>query len=240
MDIGLFIPCVIDQFFPDTGKNVKKVLQGLGCKVFYQPDLTCCGQPGYHAGDWTSSRDLAYLWCQSWLASDYPVVIPDSSCVRMIRNAYSQILADEQASLWHNLEARTFEFSEFLWDVLEIRDFSKAICPGKATYLDTCAALRDCGIHEAPRGLLGQVRELKLIEMQKTEQCCGFGGIFTLQNPSISLAMAEQKVDMATATQADFMISSDMTCLMHVDTYIRRNRKKIKTLHIADVLAMGW
>ena len=136
-------------------------------------------------------------------------------------------------------DLRTFEFSEFLVNVLKKDDF-KASLPAKAAYHDSCAALRECGIKPEPRQLLSKVNGLELLEIKDSETCCGFGGTFSVKFEDISVAMVEQKVNNALATGAEYIISTDQSCLMQIDGYIKKNNINLKTLHLADVLVMGW
>ena len=134
------------------------------------------------------------------------------------------------------MQKRIFEFSSFLVNVLGVEDVG-ATLHGKATYHDSCAGLRECRIKEEPRKLLSRVKGLELLEMNDVETCCGFGGSFAVKFESISVAMADQKVNNALATGADYIISTDLSCLMHLDGYIKHKGHPIRTMHIADVLA---
>jgi L-lactate dehydrogenase complex protein LldE len=157
-----------------------------------------------------------------------------------VRNYYNTLF--ENSSLHNNvkdLSKRIYEFTEFLTDVLRIDNYG-AVLDAKATYHDSCAALRECKIKEGPRKLLGKVKGLELIEMADNETCCGFGGSFAVKFESISIAMADQKVNHALNTGAEYIISTDLSCLMHLDGYITKKELPIKTMHIADVLASGW
>ena len=168
------------------------------------------------------------------------VVAPSGSCVGFVRNFYNELF--DNSSL-HNeykqLRKNVYEFTEFLVDVMHITDLGATLNEA-ATYHDACGALRECHIKEAPRLLLSKVKGLKLQEMNESETCCGFGGTFAVKFADISAAMADQKVDNAVATGADVMISTDLSCLMHLDAYIKKQNVPIRTMHIADVLASGW
>jgi len=240
--VDLFIPCFVDQLFPNTAMNMVKVLEAVGCEVHYNTNQTCCGQPAYNAGFKAESCEVATKFLK-----DFPnepgryVVSPSASCVGMVRNTYAELFdGTPQQNQHHGLQRRVFELTEFLVDVLGITTIPGAALPGQYTYHDSCAALRECGIREAPRQLLDSVQGLTRLEMAETETCCGFGGTFAVKFQAISVAMAEQKVEHALATGADYLISTDTSCLMHLDAYIRREKKPIKTLHVADVLASGW
>jgi L-lactate dehydrogenase complex protein LldE len=148
----------------------------------------------------------------------------------------------ENSSLHNNvkdLSKRIFEFTEFLTNIIKIDNYG-AILNAKATYHDSCAALRECKIKEGPRKLLDKVKGLELIEMDDTSTCCGFGGSFAVKFEAISIAMADQKVHHALDTGAEYIISTDLSCLMHLEGYINKKELSLKTMHIADVLASGW
>jgi len=234
--IQLFIPCFVDQLYPQTAFNMVKVLEKAGVKVDYNTDQTCCGQPAYNAGFRNDAREVCSKFVKDFSGADY-VVAPSASCVGFVRNYYSTLF--DNSSL-HNdvrdLGKRIYEFSDFLVNILGVDNVGASLY-GKATYHDSCAALRECRIRQEPRRLLANVKGLSLVEMADTETCCGFGGSFAVKFESISIAMADQKVNNALATGADFIISTDLSCLMHLDGYIRHKGYPIKTMHIADVLA---
>ena len=239
MNVQIFIPCFVDQLYPDVAFSMVKVLEKVGCTVRYNPNQTCCGQPAFNAGFWGEAKDVCKKFMDDFSGSDY-VVAPSASCVGFVRNYYSKLF--DNSSL-HNdvkeLADRTFEFSEFLIDVLKVEDVGASL-EGKATYHDSCAALRECHIKEAPRKLLSQVKGLEILEMNDVETCCGFGGTFAVKFESISIAMGDQKINNASATGAEYLISTDMSCLMHIDGCIKHQHKNLKTLHLAEVLASGW
>jgi L-lactate dehydrogenase complex protein LldE len=213
-----------------------KVLEQAGCEVQYNTNQTCCGQPAFNAGFWDDAREVCSKFIKDFSGADY-VVAPSASCVGFVRNYYPKLF--DNSSL-HNevkdLQKRTFEFSEFLTDVLKMEDFGASL-HAKATYHDSCAGLRECKIKEGPRRLLSNVKGLELTEMIDNETCCGFGGTFAVKFESISIGMADQKVNNAIATGAEYIISTDLSCLMHIDGYIKKQSLHIKTMHLADVLA---
>ena len=236
MTVQLFIPCFVDQLFPQTAFNMVKVLEKAGVEVKYNEEQTCCGQPAFNAGFRDEARDVCSKFLKDFSGSEY-VVAPSASCVGFVKNYYSTLFNNSSV---HNevrdLGKRTYEFSSFLINVLKIEDFG-ATLHGKATYHDSCAGLRECRIKEEPRKLLSRVNGLELLEMNDVETCCGFGGSFAVKFESISSAMADQKVNNALQTGADYIISTDASCLMHLDGYIRKKELPIRTMHIADVLA---
>ncbi len=239
MNIQLFIPCFVDQLYPDTAFNMIRVLEKAGCTVQYNEEQTCCGQPAFNAGFREDAKEVCIKFLKDFNGTDY-IVSPSASCTGFVKNYYKELFVDSS----HNKEVkiigkRIFEFSDFLVNVLHHEEFNASL-HGKATYHDSCAALRECKIKTEPRKLLSRVRGLELIEMEDVETCCGFGGSFAVKFESISLAMADQKVNHALNTGAEYIISTDLSCLMHLDGYIRFKGLSLKTLHIADVLCSGW
>ena len=239
MRISLFVPCFVDQLFPQTAFNMVKILEKVGCEVEYNEKQTCCGQPAYNAGFRAESKEVCSKFMKDFSNSEY-VVAPSASCVGFVRNYYPKIF--DNSSL-HNevkdLQKRTFELSEFLVNVMKVEDLGASF-PAKATYHDSCAALRECRIKEEPRKLLSKVKGLELVEMNEVETCCGFGGTFAIKFEPISIGMADQKTINAKNTGAQCIISTDTSCLMHLDGFIRHKGVGLQTFHIADVLAMGW
>ncbi len=239
MNVQIFIPCFVDQLFPDTAFNMIKVLEKAGCTVDYNDNQTCCGQPAFNAGFWDESKSVCTKFLKDFSGSDY-VVAPSASCVGFIRNYYNKLF--ENSSLHHevaDIGKRIFEFSEFLVKILKIEKFGAEL-QGKATYHDSCAGLRECGIKTEPRRLLSHVKGLEIVEMNDVETCCGFGGTFAVKFKAISIGMGEQKVENALATGAQYLISTDLSCLMHLQGYITHKEYNLKTMHLADVLATGW
>lgn len=239
MDVQLFIPCFIDQLYPQTAFNMIKVLEKAGCSVDYNADQTCCGQPAFNAGFREESKEVCTKFIRDFKGTEY-VVVPSASCVGFVRNYYRKMF--DNSSL-HNeikdLQKRVVEFSEFMVNVIKVTDVGASLNT-RATYHDSCAALRECNIKQEPRTLLSNVKGLELIEMADVETCCGFGGSFAVKFEPISIGMADQKVINARNTGAECIISTDHSCLMHLDGYIKHKGHNLQTMHIADVLASGW
>ncbi len=238
-NVQLFVPCFVDQLYPTVAFNMAKVLKKAGCEISYNTNQTCCGQPAFNAGFWDDAKAICNKFIKDFSGAEY-IVAPSASCVGFVRNYYTKLFDN---SSQHNdvkdLQSRIFEFSEFMVQVLKVDDVG-ATLEGKATYHDSCAGLRECKIKTEPRQLLSKVAGLQLNEMNDVETCCGFGGTFAVKFEPISIAMADQKVTNAEATGADYIISTDMSCLMHIDGYAKANSKSIQSLHLADVLASGW
>lgn len=237
--VQLFIPCFVDQLYPETGMNMVKVLEKLGCSVTYNAKQTCCGQPAFNAGYWDEARPVATKFVNDFEGDGY-IVGPGGSCTGFVRNYYERLLDNSSAHLGGQaVGKRMYEFTEFLTDILKVNDVGASFA-GKATYHDACGALRECGIKAGPRKLLQHVQGLELVEMKECETCCGFGGTFAVKHEAISIGMAQTKVQSALATGAQYMITTDVSCMMHMQGYIDHNNLQMQTMHIADVLASGW
>lgn len=239
MNVHVFIPCFIDQLYPTAGFNTIKVLEKAGCKVSYNPDQTCCGQPAFNAGYWGESREVCNKFINDFSEAEI-VVMPSASCAGFVKNYYSKIYdnASNQKDI-KGLQERVFELSDFLVNVLKVEDLGASF-EGLATFHDSCAALRECKIKSEPRRLLEKVKGLQLVELQENETCCGFGGTFAVKFEGISVAMGEQKVQHIINTKADYLISTDLSCLMHIGGVIDKKQLPVKSLHLADVLASGY
>ena len=236
MNVQIFIPCFVDQLYPSVGFNMVKVLEKAGCSVSYNTNQTCCGQPAFNAGFWGEAKDVCKKFLKDFTGNEY-IVSPSASCVGFVRNYYMKVFEFSSfLSDYKKLQSNIFELSDFLVNVLHFTDFN-ATLQATATYHDSCAALRECNVKSEPRVLLSKVNGLQLLEMNDVETCCGFGGTFAVKFEPISIAMADQKVANAALTNAQYIISTDMSCLMHLDAYMKKKGMEIKVLHLADVLA---
>ncbi len=239
MKVELFVPCFIDQLYPDTAFSTLQVLQKAGCEVGYNPEQTCCGQPAFNAGFWDDAKAIGGKFLNIFSDEDI-IVTPSASCTGMVRNYYNDLFTNTTA---HNkcraVQGNIYELSDFLVNILQVDHFGAEL-EGRAVYHDSCAGLRECKIKREPRQLLSKVYGLELVELKDNETCCGFGGTFAVKFDAISSAMAQQKVDNAMAVNADYIISTDSSCLLHLQSYIDKNQLPIKTMHLADVLANGW
>jgi L-lactate dehydrogenase complex protein LldE len=230
MRVALFIPCYIDQLFPNVGIAMVTVLRRLNVEVDVPQAQTCCGQPAFNTGYWDEARELARRHADVFAGAE-TIVCPSGSCVATVRNLYPELFGNAAKTI-----AKTFEFGEFLVRKLGVTDVG-ARFPAKVTYHDSCHALRELRLKDEPRILLRHVRELELVEMSEAETCCGFGGTFSVKFPMISYAMDEVKVASIQHTGAEYVISGDSSCLMQIDGYLRRQRLPVKTMSLAEVLA---
>lgn len=239
MKVELFVPCFVDQLYPDTAFSTVKVLQKAGCEVNFNLAQTCCGQPAFNAGFWDDAKAVGSKFLNDFTEEDI-IVSPSASCTGMVRNYYNDLFTNTTS---HNkcraVQGNIYELSDFLVNILQFDHFGAEL-EGRAVYHDSCSALRECKIKNEPRQLLSKVYGLEMVDLKDNETCCGFGGTFAVKFDAISTAMAQQKVDNAMAAGADYIISTDVSCLLHLQSYIDKNKLPIKTIHIADVLAHGW
>ena len=236
MRISLFIPCYVDAFYPRAGISVVEVLERLGHTVEYPPGVACCGQPAFNSGYWPEARTVAEGVLKAYQNADVVVVV-SGSCGAMLKVFYPQIFRDTpRHEAAQALAAKTWEFSDFLVTKLGVTDVG-ARFPATVTFHDGCHGLRELGVQSQPRALLAQVRGLTLIEMAEAQTCCGFGGAFAVKFAPISTAMGEVKCASALETGAEYLVSNDSSCLMHLQGLLDRQRKPLKSLHLAEVLA---
>ena len=239
IDVHVFIPCFVDQLYPTAGFNTIKVLEKAGCNVHYNPDQTCCGQPAFNAGYWGESREVCNKFINDFKDAEY-VVVPSASCAGFVKNYYPKIFDNASNNKEVNIiQKKVYELSDFLVNMLNVDDLGAKL-EGKATYHDSCAALRECKIKNEPRILLSKVAGLELVELQDNETCCGFGGTFAVKFEDISAAMGEQKAQHVLNTASTYLISTDLSCLMHINGIIKRKNYPVTSLHLADVLASGY
>src|SRR4051812_32856587 len=236
--ITLFIPCFVDLMFPKVGISMVQILERLGHTVECPEELSCCGQPAFNSGYWEEARTVA-VKVLARLQKAEVVVIASGSCGAMLKVFCPELFAGtEHAQAAKELAGKCYEFSDFLVTRLGVTELG-ARFPAKVTFHDGCHGLRELGIKKPARQLLAKVGELELIEMQDAEVCCGFGGTFAAKFPMISTAMGEVKCASALETGAEYIVSNDSSCLMHLQSLLDRQGKKLKTIHLAEVLAQS-
>ncbi len=236
--VSLFIQCLVDTMFPQVGEAMVAVLDRLGVPVDYPAGQTCCGQPAWNSGYRREAAAAARHFIEVFEGAE-AIVCPSGSCVHMVRHHYPGLFEDDpaMAAKARAVAARTYEFTQYLVDVLGVSD-TKSRYTGTVTYHDSCHLSRGLGIFAQPRTLLGNVRGLQLIEMRDSDTCCGFGGTFSVNYPEISIAMADEKIENILATGADAVVGCDISCLMNIGGRLSRRGEKIKVLHIAEILAV--
>jgi L-lactate dehydrogenase complex protein LldE len=236
MTVTLFIPCFVDAMFPRVGISMVRILERLGHRVVCPERIACCGQPAFNSGYWAEARDVAGPVLDQLKGAE-AVVVASGSCGAMLKVFYPQLFEDTPRSAPANaLSPKVWEFSDFLVSKLGVTDLG-ARFPAKVTFHDGCHGLRELGIKRAPRRLLEKVAGLELVEMGDAETCCGFGGTFAVKFPMISTAMGEVKCAAAKDTGADYIVSNDSSCLMHVQGLLSRQGSPLKTIHLAEILA---
>jgi len=238
MRVGLFVTCLVDLMRPSIGFAAIKLLEAAGCEMVVPETQTCCGQPGFNSGDRKTAQDLALKFLDEFEGCDY-VVAPSGSCAGMIRVHYQDLFKDQTNVLARltNLTNRTYELTDFLVNVLKLQTVPGRFT-GSVTYHDACAGLRELGIKQQPRELLGKVSGLSLCEMNESAKCCGFGGTFSIKLGEISTRMAENKCMNIDASGADAVVAGDLGCLLNIEGRLRRRGdKQTRVFHIAEVLA---
>ena len=230
------VTCLGDALFPDVGMATVRLLRRLGVEVDFPKAQTCCGQPHFNSGYHDLARDIA-RHTTSAFAGSQPVVTPSGSCAAMIKLEYPELLHGDL--VWHaraeDLAHRTFELSDFLVNVLKVEDVG-ARFEGRVTYHMACH-LRGLGLTSEPERLLRKVRGLELLPLERFDECCGFGGSFAVRFPGISGSMVQDKVAAIEKTGADAVVATDAGCLMNIGGCLRRRTCKLRTLHLAEVLA---
>lgn len=235
--VALFVTCLVDLYRPSVGFAALRLLERAGCQVEVPATQTCCGQPAYNSGDRATARDLARRVVDAFLGYDH-VVAPSGSCAGMIAHHYAGLFAEdpEYRARAEALAAKTHELVSFLTDVLGVERVDAAY-EGSVTYHDSCSGLREMGVREQPRRLLGTVRGLALTELPDAEVCCGFGGTFCVKYPDISTRMVTDKAKRVQETGAGTLLAGDMGCLLNMAGRLRREGAPVRVRHVAEVLA---
>jgi L-lactate dehydrogenase complex protein LldE len=236
--VQLLVTCLIDRVYPETGLAAATVLERLGVEVHCPSAQTCCGQPAFNAGFSDEARALARHTIDVLSTRDDPVVIPSGSCGDMVIHQYEALLADDPvyAARARAVAARTYEFTQFLVNVLGVMDVG-ASSRGAVAYHACCHGLRGLGVKDEPLALLAHVAGTRLCPLAESDVCCGFGGLFSVKMADISAAMLERKMDCIQQAQADVVAVTDVSCLMHMAGGLRRAGSPVRVRHIADVLA---
>lgn len=235
--VSLFIQCLVDTMFPETGQAMMTVFDRLGIPYDYPEGQTCCGQPAFNSGYHHDAAGAARHFIDVFENAEI-IVCPSGSCVHMVRHHYPDLFKDdpEMRNRAIAIGAKTFEFTQYLVDELGITDVL-AEFSGSVTYHDSCHLSRGLGIIEQPRTLLKNVKGLEFIEMRDSDTCCGFGGTFSINYPEISTAMTDEKVENILASKANIVTGCDISCLMNISGRLSRRNEKVKALHIAEILA---
>ena len=233
--VQLFVTCLVDSLFPEAGEAVVQVLTQAGAQVEFPPDQTCCGQPAFNAGFHPEARRMAMHTIQVLEKTSAAVVVPSGSCAFMIRHGYAEIF--ENDPYWlpraQALAQRTYEFSQYLVDILQVSDLHVHY-PKQLAYHPSCHLLRGLGVERQPLSLLESVDGAHISALEP--ECCGFGGIFAVDHEEVSTQMLERKLAQIEETQAEAVVSCDVSCLMHIEGGLRKRASKVRCMHLAQVL----
>jgi len=239
--IGLFIPCYIDMFYPQVGIATLELLEKLGQEVVYPEKQTCCGQPLANSGSEKDAKAIYRNFVQNFQGFDY-VVTPSGSCAYHVKHHYDII---EQTDSVKKIRQTTFELCEFLTDVLQVDDL-KIRFPYKVGIHNSCHGLRGLKLASASelieqrysklRRLLEKAEGIEIVELDRNDECCGFGGTFSIFEPEISVKMGRDRINDHERNGVEIITAADMSCLMHLEGIIRRQKKSIQVKHIAEIL----
>lgn len=236
---SIFVTCIVDNFFPKVGECMVKILRKGGVNLDFPPEQTCCGQPSFNSGYWDETRVIAKNLIKVFEKSDY-VVSPSGSCVAMIKHDYPMLFAGDKE--WepriNALSAKTYEFTQFLVNVLKIEDLG-ASRKAKVVYHPSCHATRLMEIHEEPLKLLRNIKDLELLELPNADQCCGFGGTFSVKMAAVSEEMVEEKVNNILKSGAEIVTGIDLGCLMNIGGRLEHQKHPVQAIHLAQLLAEG-
>ncbi|MFZ5818935.1 MAG: (Fe-S)-binding protein [Chloroflexota bacterium] len=243
--VQLFVTCLVDSFYPETAEAILSILNRLGVSVDFPAAQTCCGQPQFNAGLRADARRMAQHMIETFerlpksleTSEVCHIVTPSGSCAHMIRHNYLELFADDPSWLARAraLAKRTFEFTEYLVDVLGVTDVG-ARWDGVLTYHPSCHLSRGLGIQRQPRELLAHVQGATVVELPEAEDCCGFGGIFSVTHPELSAEFLKRKIGNLEKSGAPTLVVADTGCLMHIAGGLRRQEKPQRVVHIAEVL----
>lgn len=236
--VQLFITCLIDTLYPQIGEAVLRVLHRVGMQVDFPSAQTCCGQPAFNAGMRAEARTLAIHTLQVFESTPGPVVIPSGSCTAMIRHSYLELFADDPRwlSRARALAERTFEFTEFLVDYLGVIDIGARYF-GSVTYHPSCHLSRGLGIEQQPLALLNAVQGIDILPLPNADECCGFGGVFSVEHPEISAAILTRKMENIETSTSPLVVACDAGCIANINGGLQRTDRQVHAVHIAEILA---
>lgn len=235
--VALFVTCLVDQLFPHIGECAVRVLERAGCEVSFPPAQTCCGQATFNDGFQEQTRAMARQFLDVF--GDAPAIVaPSGSCVAMVREWFPRLLHDTPALAGRAraIAHRTYELSEYLVRVLGRTDLGARL-PAIVAYHPSCHGLRGLGLRDEPLRLLAAVRDLRLVDLPRADECCGFGGFFSVKFAALSGAMLATKMDAIEASGADVVTATDASCLMHIAGGLARRGSRVRPMHLAEVLA---
>ena len=238
--VQLFVTCIVDSLYPEVGEAVVRVLRKTGVQVEFPAGQTCCGQPAFNAGMRPEAARIARHTIQVFERTNGPIIIPSGSCAAMIRHSYPELFASDPVWLERarGMAGRVFEFTEYLVDQLGVLDLGSDF-QGSLAYHASCHLSRELGVRSQPRRLLKSVRGATLVELPHVEDCCGFGGVFSVEHPELSAEMLNRKLENIEATQVPYVVACDAGCITHINGGLHRAGRAQRAVHIAQVLDGG-
>lgn len=241
--IGLFIPCYINEIYPNVALSTLKLLEQFGYEVIYPFNQTCCGQPMANTGCLSDAKKLALRFVKIFKSYDY-IVAPSASCVSMVKNHYSQYINDTPE--YKHIQKNIYEICEFLTDIVKVKKLDVSF-PHKIGFHQSCHGLRELNLalsselnlpyYSKPLYLLKLVKDIEIVKLKRSDECCGFGGTFSINEPEISVKMGKDRIKDHLDCGAEYIVGYDSSCLMHMQGIIKREKYNIKTLHIAEILS---
>jgi L-lactate dehydrogenase complex protein LldE len=236
---SLFITCLVDNFYPNVGVAMARILSRYGVTLDFPSNQTCCGQPAFNSGYIDEAKSVALSWLDAFEHADY-VISPSGSCTGMVHHYYPKLFEGDPmlAARAEQLSRKTYEFTQYLVSVLGVTDLG-AVFPHKVTYHPSCHGSRLLGVKDEPLRLLENVRNLQFIDLPYANDCCGFGGTFAVKMPDISTAMVSEKVGHVLDTGAEVLVGTDMGCLMNIGGRLRHQNQPMRVMHIAQLLDEG-
>jgi len=235
--VQLFVTCLVDSFYPNTGEAIVNILHRLGVDVEFPSGQTCCGQPSFNAGLRNEARPIIEHTIEVFEKTTGDIVVPSGSCAHMMKHGYAEMFQDDPVWLprAHALAERIYEFTEYLVDKLGVTDLG-AHWDGTLTYHSSCHSLRAMNINEQPRALLANVKGATIVELPEADSCCGFGGIFSAEHPELSAEWLKRKIGNLEKTESPTLVVIEPGCQMHIAGGLHRQKKSQRVVHIAEVL----
>ncbi len=236
--VTLFATCMVDQISPSVGESTVEVLEHLGLDVKFLDEQTCCGQPAFNSGFRSESEPVAQRFLELFEKVDGPIIVPSGSCAAMVRNFYADLFRHDKGLVERarTLSERLYEFTEFIHRFFG-SDAITGICDDRVTYHKCCHLLREVGIDEQPIEMLSNIEGLKMVQMNRSDVCCGFGGAFSVKMPDISSAILDEKLDNIEATKANRVVAGDIGCIFQIQGGLRRRGSTTRVLHLAEILS---
>jgi L-lactate dehydrogenase complex protein LldE len=240
MKVQLFVTCLGENLLPDMLQKMVGILERLGVTCEFPEGQTCCGQPFYNSGFQKEGREMALRWMNAFAGTEGYIVAPSGSCLEFVKHRYPEMF--QEGSAEHKeavkIAARAFEFSQFLVNILKVTDLGASF-PHRVACHFPCHLMRGLGVREEQELLLRGIRGLDLVPLNETETCCGFGGIFSVVYPEVSMSMMEEKVRNIMASSAEYVVVSEPGCLINIRGGLQKKNAKVQAMHLIDILAMG-